>query len=648
MAFFLANKTRAIIITQTILFLFLILSGVSGSSFTNIKYWAPGLVSADDRVLIGDPKPIRSDEWSVNTLLSIGQYQNSESKNPRINNNLGPSPRNMSIIHDTGVPTRELSTLAKVNLWGFFVFDLRRALAWDWWIPVFFGLNGMWLLLNLICPGQSIYNLSLALLITLAPQCVAWSNWPLLHIGTASFAVSLAIIALKSRNIMTSLSLAFLTGLLAAWFAMQLYLPRLIPVALISVLTYAGYCFSSNVRFFTRNNCVYLIYTVLIASFLVLGWFISNYDAIEKMLHSSYPGERRTYGGLPLAGWAFDYVRGWLFPITLKDAEKISGNPCEAMSCISLFIPVAIATAFYFFRQHHAINWTFLLNFGLLILFVSYEYIGLPEIVGKLTFLNRSTPTRAAIGTGLTTVILLAFLYKYRDVLRLKFRLVLFAACLVPFLVFYYKNPEIADYYKENHLCQLIYIAAFVVIIHLLFIYRIKYLPAALLLFTVPFTLLWNPLIVSPSYVKVNLPQQIESDHAGLRHGGRFLLIDVPANLFFAGGLRSMNATSHYVDSYMFDNFYSKLENPEIYNRFNNLNVFLDDQKPNMEISLGGGDWIKMRLNASDFDFSIFPIDYVVARSSQSADGLASNSSLVPAGSVGDYRFYKVKAHGGL
>ena len=207
--------------------------------------------------------------------------------------------------------------------------------------------------------------------------------------------------------------------------------------------------------------------------------------------------------------------------------------------------------------------------------------------------------------------------------------------------MFYYKNPEIADYYRENHLCQLIYIAAFVVIIHLLFIYRIKYLPAALLLFTVPFTLLWNPLIVSPSYVKVNLPQQIESDHAGLRHGGRFLLIDVPANLFFAGGLRSMNATSHYVDSYMFDNFYSKLENPEIYNRFNNLNVFLDDQKPNMEISLGGGDWIKMRLNASDFDFSIFPIDYVVARSSQSADGLASNSSLVPAGSVGDYRFYK-------
>ena len=643
MNFAFQNKTKIIIQAQAALFFLLILFGISGSSFPAIRYFAPNLVSADEKVLAGEPQAIRSDEWSVNTLLSIGQYQNRESKNPRMSYNLGPSPRDMSIIHDTGVPTSELSTISKVNLWGFFLFDLRRALAWDWWIPVFFGLNGVWLLLNLLCPGQSIFNFSLALLLTLAPQCVAWSNWPLVHVGAASLSVSLAIIALRSRNILTSLSLAFMTGLLVSWFALQLYLPRLIPVALVSVITYAGYCLTSHEKFFTRYNCIYIVYAVLIASFLVLGWFLSNYDAISRMLHSSYPGERRIYGGAPFAGWDFNYVRGWLFPITLRDSQKISGNPCEAMSCISLFVPVAFSVVFYLFRQYRKINWALLLNFGLLVLFVAYEYIGLPEIIGKLTFLNRSTPTRSILGIALSTVILLAFLYKYRDQLRLRFRPLLLAACLLPFLIFFYRNQEITDYYKENYLYRLSYIIAFIAVIHLLFLYRIKYLTAAMLLSTLPFTLLWNPVIVAPSYVKVNLPEQIAGSHDEMRHGGRFLLIDLPVNLFPAGGLRAMNATSHYVDPYMFEKFYSRLDNPQVYNRFNNLNVFLDDQKPDMEISLGGGDWIKMRLNARDFDFSIFPIDYVVARSSPSANGLDSNSRLVPAGSVGDYRFYKVK-----
>lgn len=94
----------------------------------------------------------------------------------------------------------------------------------------------------------------------------------------------------------------------------------------------------------------------------------------------------------------------------------------------------------------------------------------------------------------------------------------------------------------------------------------------------------------------------------------------------------------------MFNNFYSKLPNPETYNRFNNLNVELDNRKPDMEISLGGGDWFRMRLNARDFDFSMFPVDYVVARNSPFTGDLNANARLEPKGNVGNFYFYKVKA----
>lgn len=645
------NKTKFIIICQSVLFLTLIMFGLSGSSISYFKKWAPDLISMDDKVLIGHPKEIRSDEWAVNTLLSIGQYQNKESRNPRITSNLGPAPRDMSIVHDTGVPTSELSTLSKVNLWGFFVFDLRRALAWDWWVPVFVGLNGIWLLLNLLFPGQSLFNFSLALLFALAPECVMWSNWPLLHVGTASLAVSMAILATKTSNLLVSLALAFVTGLLVSWFALQLYLPRLIPVALISAATYAGYCISRHVKFFNKNNCIYLLYTLLISSLFLFDWFYHNYDAILKMLNSSYPGQRRVYGGIPFSDWDFNYVRGWLFPVTGKENffahyRKLAGNTCEVQSYIGLFIPVAVSVICYLFKSYRKINYIVLFNFVLLLIFIAYEYIGLPKIIGSLTFLNRSWTRRAIIGIGFTTLILLAFLYKYRNDIAPGYRLVLLGLYLVPFLVFLCTNRDLVDYLAENYSCKLACIAAFVVLVHAVFLFRIKYVTLVLLLFVAPVTLFWNPVTVAPSYVDVNLPEQIRNKPADLKHDGRFLVISKThrdPNLFFASGYKVMNGTFHYIDSYIYDHFYNKSGNPEKYKRFHHLLVMADNAKPDIGISLRSTGAVGIRLNARDYNFTEFPVDYVVARKSPFIKDLNSNATLKYIDNTENYYFYKVK-----
>ena len=117
----------------------------------------------------------------------------------------------------------------------------------------------------------------------------------------------------------------------------------------------------------------------------------------------------------------------------------------------------------------------------------------------------------------------------------------------------------------------------------------------------------------------------------------------VVPNIFLASGEKVMNATSHYVDPYMFEHFYSKLENPEIYNRFNHLIVSADSAQPPMGITLGGGDWIHMRLNAHDFDFSTLPADYVVTRNSPAVNDLKQNQTLSFIGNTGDFYFYRVK-----
>ena len=644
MSFATINKTKAIIIIEFVLFFFLILFGISGSSISNIRGWAPASIFMDEKILIGHPQTIRSDEWAVNSLLSIGQYQNKENKNPRINSNIGPTPRDMSIVHDTGVPTSELSTISKVNLWGFFAFDLRRALAWDWWIPIFVGLNGIWLLLNLLCPGQTLFNFGLALLFTLAPESVIWSNWPVMHVGTASLAVSFAILALKNNNMLLSLALAFATGLLVSWFVLQLYLPRLIPVTLIAVAIYAGYCVTNRVKFFTRTNCTFIVYTILIVACLVFDWYSHNYDAISRMLNSSYPGQRRIYGGIPLTRWDFNYVRGWLFPITSYQA--IHHNICEDQSYISLFIPVSVLFVYYIFKYHRKLNYVILFNFGLLLFFMAYEYTGIPEMLGKLTLMNRTKQTRAIIGIGFTTIILLAFLYKYKSTISSWQKLLLLILILFPFAVFFCRNYEFIHKFceKEGNLLKIVYIVSFVLIINVIILYRIKYVAFALLLFVTPVTLFWNPIIVAPSHLHVSLPSQISDNNQSVNYGGRMLVIGGGklANLFFASGYKVMNATSHYVDPYMFDKFYSKLENPKRYNTFNHLGVAVDNLQPDMRISAKGAS-ILMMLNASDFDFSVFPVDYVAVRKTPFIKELNSNNKLSFIKHVGNFDFFKVK-----
>ena len=635
------NKTRIIILVQAVLFLLLLFFGISGTSLINMRSHVQGLLDMDEKVIIGSPQGIRSDEWAVNSLLSIGQFQNN---NPRVNPNLGPTPKDMSVVHDTGVPTSELSTLAKANLWGFFAFDLRRALAWDWWIPVFIGLNGIWLLLNLLFPGQPCFNFSLALLLTFAPECVVWSNWPILHVGTACMAVSLAILALKSKKLITSLTLAFLTGLLISWFVLQLYLPRLIPVALISVATYAGYCFNNRVKFFSKFNCIFIIYTLLLAACLIFDWYSRNSDGIARMLNSVYPGQRRIYGGLPVTEWDYNYARGWLFPVT--NNHELYANFCEAQSYISLFIPTSMCILYYAFKHFRKINYIVIFNFAMLILFVVYEYIGLPEIIGKLTLLNRSKPYRSIIGISLTTVILLAFLYRSRILSSIRYKFIIFGLSLVPFIIFFCRRHELVHTMMADYKSKFICILFFIIAVNFLLVYRLKYVTAALLLFVLPVTLFWNPITIAPSHVRITLPQQMRSTSPeNLKYDGRILVMgDYPllANMFFAAGQKVMNATSHYVDPYMYKNFYSKSENPEQYNRFDHLAVVADEAQPDISVSLGGLDWIKIRVNARNYDFSSFPADYIAVQQPSSKE-LNSNPKLEFIEELGNFSFYRIR-----
>lgn len=107
-------------------------------------------------------------------------------------------------------------------------------------------------------------------------------------------------------------------------------------------------------------------------------------------------------------------------------------------------------------------------------------------------------------------------------------KLLLLPVIFLPFIIFFCSSQGMI--YKlgeaEGNLFKLVYSALFIVVVNVLLLYRIKYVTIALLLFVMPVTLFWNPLIVAPSKLSVGLPEQLtRSNSRDLKYDGRILVV---------------------------------------------------------------------------------------------------------------------------
>src|SRR6185437_13647930 len=125
---------KSVILFMLISYFSLIALGISGSSIGLLYRSFSSEVKTT--TIAFSPKPIRSDEWGVFTPMAIGQF-NHKPAFPIINQNIGLEGENMLIFGMTGMPVKHISALAKPATWGFFLFDLKSALAWYWWFPIF-------------------------------------------------------------------------------------------------------------------------------------------------------------------------------------------------------------------------------------------------------------------------------------------------------------------------------------------------------------------------------------------------------------------------------------------------------------------------------------------------------------------------------
>ena len=601
-----------------ITFILLIVGTAIGLTGLNYALWNNcGVVQVDQKKILGSYQSIRSDEWGVLTTLCLSQMYHKPAF-PIKNETIDVEGKNMLIVHDYGVPVKHISAIARPTTWGYFTGNIRIGMAWNWLFPLFVGFVGISLLLNLLLGVERI-NMVIALAIVYAPICSAWSNFPLYHLGLGAVSAWSLLQILSSENIKKNILLGLLCGWAASSFALTLYLPRLIPMSWLLILFSIAIIVKDSLYNNIFKKIPYISLSLLVICMLLGFWYVDAKDAIDAMLHSTYPGKRIITGGY-FTAW--DFVRGW-FPFQLVNYNAPISNQSELSSFPNLSFLIVVLIIFGFDKERFIGSKVpvFLLG-SVIIFFYIYQYIGFPSWLASVTFLGKSHPPRLDSSIMLAQVFLLSYLTKnckldsvgrYNAKVYSIVVIALTGVCLV--FSFIYRMPEpVKSYLLSQHTEHLIYFFA-------LYVLMIHYYPQnwrkgvclMAVLFAVP-GLVFNPVSKAPHRVTSNLPAFINVN-AGTNHS-RVLFITADGgnwqgNSANAVGIASLNGVHHYVDRYMFDHFYSKLQNGEQFNRFNHTIFVLDEKTERFAVDIPQGDVIRWKINPLTFDFRELPVSYV-------------------------------------
>ena len=386
--------------------------------------------------IIGTPRSIRSDEWMVQTVRLMAQYQtNYPETNPLFGTGLD--------FTLTRLPVRNWTALFRPQHWGFWFLPIEYAFSFYWWFRAALLILSFYLILLWITGRKIIPSALLALIFFYSPFIQWWYSGPLIEM--LAYSILLLVVFCKLVNtpdwkqlILYSLLFTYLS----ACFAILKYPPFQIPLAYCMGLLGMGYLLN-NSSLLSRESLkrivpAFALSLVLVAG-IVLFFYFSFKTSIDITKDSVYPGHRFFTGGdlNPL------YLFGGFFDLQfLADNPKIppalGANQSEASSFLlfSLFIlPVIVFGEVWAFYKRRKPDWLAILACVYMIILLIWVFWGFPKVITNITLFKYVGSRRVLIGFGVINILVIAYyLFRYRqDFSKDKFR---YFAAIYAFLIF--------------------------------------------------------------------------------------------------------------------------------------------------------------------------------------------------------------------
>ena len=537
-------------------------------------------------LLLNNPQPIRSDEWLVNTQLTIAQ---SVAGYPAINHNIH-SGTDMSVAGD--VPYKDWSAAFRPQNLIFFVLPLTYAFAFKWWLLLLLTMVSCYFVVLRFLPGKRLLAAMLSMAVGLSPFLFWWyltTAFAPIFYGFFIILIGLRIIngekvrfLEKHSKHYSSILYALGLGYLLISFALVLYPPYQIPVALCVGAFLLGYMldkYGLGRRLLSKRSLTSIgIFagSLVITGAILLLFVHTHSQAVSAVENTVYPGSRQVYGGKT---GVFEIFSSYLQPQLESNTRGIHYfvNQSEASSFL-LFLPFLLLPGFIVIylehRQKRKLNWPLLLLQLLGILFLANLFLGGLQPIYKLFLLSIIPHQRLFIGLGFLGVLQLLLIMKSLDSLKIPAKILtrlaavytLFCLAVLLWAGKYVRH----NYPRFVHNPILIgFLAVFFAAIIFCFLSRRFRLGALLfLVFSLGCVYRIHPLYrgLGPLYPNNKLSQAIDS---ASKPGATWVTLD---SIYFENAAMLSNRDSlSGVQSYPNVNLWKQVEGPKgnaIYNRY--------------------------------------------------------------------------------
>lgn len=581
------------------------------------EYVKEKINTTEQSLLLGKNRPIRSDEWLVQSTYYFAQAMSDEFY-PLNNKNITESGQNMILSYNS--PVYDITILAKPFNWGFLILGKEYGLSWYWAFKMIALILLSFELSMILTKKNKILSLIGSFWIAYSPA-IQW--WFMQHVGDIVF-FSIAMIVsfykyFEHHNSVTYRILnSIIFALSAVGFALVIYPALQVPFAYL-VIVFMTIIFLNFLKEKRLNKIDYiLIFSILVIIATFLGHFIlESYEEIKLSLNTIYPGKRLSLGG---EGRMRDFTNFILNIITpFKDIDGMNiydVNNCEVSSFINFFIGSAIVLIVAI-RKKKADKIGIAL-FITAICQLTWSFVEFPEWIARLTLLSYVPSKRMMLAFSFTAMLfsIWAIGLLFREKLVSVGKGLMISGIN---LTFYCVIIFITDYRNYISLEKYIFILFIYLIINIAIFCRCKnmfyvFISIAIIMSGVTV----NPVSkgIGAIYNKTLSKAIIEiskSDPEGvwLAEGD-----DVRGNYIYANGAKTFNGTQFYPDMKKWNKIDKNGDNEFYYNRYAHVRVNLTNEENSY--NLDNLDAITINMNLNELDK--FNIRYIVTKKNMILD----------------------------
>lgn len=550
----------------------------------------------EETVIMGKNRPIRSDEWLVQSTYYFAQSM-SEEYYPLINKNVTTSGQNMIMSYNA--PVSDITVIGKPFNWGFLILGKEYGLSWYWAFKMIGLILLSYELAMILTRKNKVLSLVSAFWITYSPA-VQW--WFMQHVGDLVFFTIAIIVSFykyfqhhSSINYRIINSIIFISS--AIGFALVIYPALQVPFAyLIIVFMILIYLkFRKNSKL---NKADYVLMTCIVAIiFSVLVYFIyTSYDAIVLSLNTIYPGKRVSLGGEIELFQLSSFMLNTYIPF--RDFTIGGLNNCEISSFINFFIGSSIIL--FVSMRKKKVDTVGVTLFVLSTCQLVWCFFKFPKWFAKITFLSYVPSARMSLMFNFTAMLfsIWAIGLLFREKLFSKKSGLVIAIINLTFYVVLILSSYFVEYIsmKWYGILFLIYLVINVSLFCKL--KRVFYISMMMLIMLSGMTV--NPLAhgVGSIYNKTLSKAIIDiskEDPNGVwvTEGG-----EINGSYVYANGAKVFNGIQFYPDMDKWKEIDNEYKDAFYYNRYAHVRVDLIDSETNY--NLNGLDSITVNMNLDD------------------------------------------------